>query len=329
MNRAGSAYHGAVWILRVILAAALVCALVGGAAADSRKLALLPLDTPPKLAIYGQPVAAEIARALTAAGLDVVVVGAQMAVPGEAVLVIEGSLISARRKVKVELRLRTLDSRTPLATVASKEVALETIDRAASEVADALLPQLQSELDKRASAHRPSAPPPPESIPAPVPAPVLQPALLAVAAPGAALAMREAFIEQMRSAAVVLPGATYETRTAPLSDVSPASVMAMSAAASGALTLAFDVRELVVADRGVFVGGVKVRVLVARTGKIVFDRLLTTDTVVGARKGNLDGLLALLAREVVTILRPRYARSVGVPKVAAAQAQVGDARAGK
>ncbi len=317
--------------LRVIFVAVIVCALGGGAAADGSKLALLPLDTPPKLAIYGQPVAAEIARALTTAGLDVVVVGAQMAVPAEAVLVIEGSLVSARRKVKVELRLRTLDSRTPLATVSSKEVALEAIDRAASEVADALLPRLQRELEALASAHRPPAPPPPESSPAPVSAPVLQPALLAVVAPGAALTMREAFIEQMRSAAAVLPGATYETRTAPLSDVSPASVMAMSAAASGALTLAFDVRELVVADRGVFVGGVKVRVLVARAGRIIFDRQLTTDMVVGARKGNLEGLLALVAREVVTILRPRYVRSVGVPNVeeAGAQAQVGDSRAGR
>ena len=301
---------GAVLLLRVIVAAVLVGFWAGGARADSRKLALLPLDAPPKLAIYGQPVAAEIARSLTAAGLDVVVVGAQMAVPGEAVLVIEGSLSSARKKVKVELRLRTLDSRTPLATFASKEVPLDAIDRAAAEVAAALLPQLQSELDKRASSHRPLAPPPPETIPAPVPSPALEPALLAVAGGGAEASMREAFIEEVRAAASVLPGPAYETRKAPLSDVSPASVMAMSAAASGALTLAFDVRELVVADRGVLVGGAKVRVLVARGGKLLIDRQLTTDTVVGARKGNLEGLLGLLAREVVTILRPRYLRTV-------------------
>jgi hypothetical protein len=302
----------AVLLLRVIVAAVLVGICAGGAAADGRKLALLPLDAPPKLAIYGQPVAAEIARALTAAGLDVVVVGAQMAVPGEAVLVIEGSLSSVRKKVKVELRLRTLDSRTPLATFASKDVPLDVIDRAAAEVASALLPQLQSELEKRASSPRPSAPPPPETIPAP--APTLQPALLAVAAQGAELSMREAFVEQIRAAAATLPGAAYETRKAPLLDVSPASVMAMSAAASGALTLAFDVRELVVADRGVFVGGAKVRVLVARGGRLIFDRQLTTDTVVGARKGNLEGLLGLLAREVVAILRPRYLRTVERPE---------------
>jgi hypothetical protein len=315
---------GAVLLFRVIVAAVLVGFWAGGAWADNRKLALLPLDAPPKLAIYGQPVAAEIARSLTAAGLDVVVVGAQMAVPSEAVLVIEGSLSSARKKVKVELRLRTLDSRTPLATFASKEVPLDAIDRAAAEVAAALLPQLQSELDQRAASHRPS--PPPETSPAPVPAPTLEPALLAVAGGGAEASMREAFIEAVRAAATTLPGATYETRKAPLSDVSPASVMAMSAAASGALTLAFDVRELVVADRGVLVGGAKVRVLVARGGKLLIDRQLTTDTVVGARKGNLEGLLGLLAREVVTILRPRYLRTVAKPEgTAEGEASVGHA----
>ena len=78
------------------------------------KVALLPLDAPGRLSIYGQPVAAEVARTLGSPTLQVVVVGAAMAVPQDAALIVEGSISTARKRVTVELRLRTLDSRTAL-----------------------------------------------------------------------------------------------------------------------------------------------------------------------------------------------------------------------
>ena len=54
-------------------------ALYGDRARMPTTIAMLPLDGEKRLELFGQPVAAEIARALKAAGIDVVVVGASMA----------------------------------------------------------------------------------------------------------------------------------------------------------------------------------------------------------------------------------------------------------
>jgi hypothetical protein len=321
-NRTGSAYHGAVLVLRVILAMVLCCAGVAPAAAEGSRLALLPLDAPGKLAIYGQPVAAEIARALGAAGLDVVVVGAQMAVPREAVLVIEGSILGARKKVKVELRLRTLDSRVPLVTVTSLDATLATLDRAASEAATLLLPLVQAELDKRKPARvEPKVPTPRPDVAGPA-APIdaalraaLSTAMIAITANGVPVAARPYFVERMMLAASALTEARWRPRPVEIQQINPAMLLAMTATEPGSLGLAFDVRELAaVQERGVFLGAVRARVLVVLGGKLIFDREITTDTVVGARKGDLGAMLDLLAREMAAILRPRYAQLVGAPR---------------
>lgn len=333
-----------VLFLRVILAMALCCAGVATAAADGSRLALLPLDAPGKLAIYGQPVAAEIARSLGAAGLDVVVVGAQMAVPREAVLVIEGSIHGARKKVRVELRLRTLDSRTPLVTVTSLDAQLETLDRAAGEAATLLLPLVQAELEKRKPARgvepRPArpegkGPAVPDEPVAREPAP-RSTAMIAITANGVPVAARPYFVERMMLAASALTEARWKPRPVEISQISPAMLLAMSATEPGSLGLAFDVRELAAAQEGgVFLGAVRARVLVVLGGKVIFDREITTDTVVGARKGDLGAMLDLLAREMTAILRPRYAQLLGEPlgaprrpaaEAASATPGVGDVR---
>src|SRR5215468_10544975 len=55
-------------------------------------VALLPLDADKSLEIYGQPVASELARALVAGNVYVVVVGPRMAVPDNARLIIDGTI---------------------------------------------------------------------------------------------------------------------------------------------------------------------------------------------------------------------------------------------
>ena len=67
-------------IARVLLLLVLLAPL---ARADD-KVALLPLDAAAKLEVYGQVVASEIAQALIAGKIDVVVVLPKMAVPVEA-----------------------------------------------------------------------------------------------------------------------------------------------------------------------------------------------------------------------------------------------------
>lgn len=314
---------GAVLVLRVILVVAVWCFGLGAggsqAFADGGTVALLPLDAPGKLAIYGQPVAAEIARALKEAGLDVVVVGEQMAVPREAVLIVEGSLVSARKRVKIELRLRALDSRTPLAKVTSPESPLEKLDQAAGAAAATLLPQVRAQLAERSAkpGKLPGPPlegtavtPPLVVAPPPVQLPATRPvALLVVSAGAVSPALRPVLIERlMLAGGRGLSPQEWDVRQVTLPELSNASMMGVAATLPSELSLAFDVRELKLEERGVFVGAVRARLVVTKLNKVVFDRTVTTDTVVGARKGTREAMLDLLAREVVTILRPRYAR---------------------
>ena len=86
--------------------AVMLCIAGTVARAEPETIALLSLDADERLEIYGQPVAAEIARVLIAAKLDVVVVDAKMAVPTTARLVIDGSIAQRGSTVLLEIRVR-------------------------------------------------------------------------------------------------------------------------------------------------------------------------------------------------------------------------------
>src|SRR5262245_21708357 len=70
--------------------------VIGAVPARAETIALLPLDADKRLEVYGQPVAAEIGRALKEAGIDVVVVGAKMDVPARAELIVDGTIKAAK-----------------------------------------------------------------------------------------------------------------------------------------------------------------------------------------------------------------------------------------
>src|SRR5262245_22713744 len=113
----------------------LVCLLVFGAHAYADTIAMLPLDGEKLLAICGQPVAAEIALALKAAGLDVVVVSAKMDVPDRANLIVDGTIKAAKGK-QIELSIRIRDPRdgTTLDTLPAPTTKLDDLDKAAAEL---------------------------------------------------------------------------------------------------------------------------------------------------------------------------------------------------
>src|SRR5581483_1142126 len=91
----------------VILLVLAVCAGVARGAPASDPVALLPLDAERNLEIYGQPVANQLARALTQGAIEVVVVGAKMAVPTQARLIVDGTLAADRAgAIKVTVRVR-------------------------------------------------------------------------------------------------------------------------------------------------------------------------------------------------------------------------------
>jgi hypothetical protein len=297
-----------VLLIGLCCAHAAVAAAQSASAAAPSTLALLPLDAPGKLAIYGQPVAGEVARTLSAAGLAVVVVGAQMAVPPQAALVIEGSLAQSRKRVTVELRLRALNDRQALAVVSASQASLSKLEQAAAAAARQLLPQVQAELARRAAPASPAAPtePPPAGKPVVAsgpPAPELPTLWLAVSTAQLSAPHHEAFAAELQRAGARL-SPRWRPREVQLPELHPAALLAI-ATAPGALAIALDVRQLELQDRAVFVGKVQARAIVVFGGRVVFDRVVLTDSVIGGRNGTLEAMLALLAREVMAIVRPR------------------------
>src|SRR4051812_45060117 len=92
--------------LRALCLAALLIGFARGTArADGDTILLLPLDAPARLEAFGQPVAAEIARALGADKLDVVV-GTKTSMPASAKLIVDGSLIQRGDEIVLHLRIR-------------------------------------------------------------------------------------------------------------------------------------------------------------------------------------------------------------------------------
>src|SRR5215211_8557017 len=118
--------------------------LVSFARADS--IALLPLDAEKRLEIYGQPVAAEIARALKAVNLDVVVVGAKMEVPDSAQLIVDGTLKAKGKEVTVAIRIRNPRDGTVLENVPAQSAPLANIDQAAATISAQVVPLVQKHL---------------------------------------------------------------------------------------------------------------------------------------------------------------------------------------
>src|SRR5262245_63460125 len=80
------------WMGAVIAGWIAVAAPVAHGQPPGEAVALLPLDADRSLEIYGQPVASEIARALGAGNIAVVVVGPKMAVPDRARLIVDGRI---------------------------------------------------------------------------------------------------------------------------------------------------------------------------------------------------------------------------------------------
>ena len=112
--------------MRILLALALLLAIAAPARAD---VAMLPLNADPWLEIYGQPVASELARALVAGNVAVVVVGPKMAVPERARLIIDGTIALGKASaVTISIRIRnTLDGMI-LETLSATAPGLAKID---------------------------------------------------------------------------------------------------------------------------------------------------------------------------------------------------------
>ena len=108
-------------------------------------VALLPLDAEAKLEVYGQPVASEIAQALIAAQIDVVVVLPKMAVPEHAKLIVDGKIASAKGgAIELSIRVRDPKSGTVLQTLHASAPSLANIDLSGADLSGANLQEARA-----------------------------------------------------------------------------------------------------------------------------------------------------------------------------------------
>lgn len=277
-------------------------------------VALLPLDADRSLEIYGQPVASEIARALVAGNVAVVVVGPRMAVPERARLIVDGTIALGKASaVTISLRIRNTVDGVTLENLSATAPGLARIDSAASELSARILPLVRQRL---AALHRPAEDhgrvtegrPPPAAAP---------PMLVVVAD-----------VQNTRSAHPGLLLAALDGQIAgwsrahhrEIQKFDPARLAARTVASLGSgLAIGFWILDYNPEDgddgkdgkdRKPPMARARVRVQVASGSAVVFDRVIATDTVLGEMGLGPPELAARVAREVLAILQPHLRRGV-------------------
>jgi len=305
-------------LLAIILALGLLLAIAAPARAD---VAMLPLDADARLEIYGQPVANKIARALQTGGVEVVVVKAGMDVPPSAQLVIRGKITGGGKGTPISISLEVSNpvDGTVLDRLNTSSPGLNEIDKAATDLAFRVLPVVRGRLDELAK--RPTQPPipptPPEPHGAPRPAPQVLIGIAVNTSVGSGGAELRGALK--RDVDALTQRAHRQPRDVDASTLHPklAATTVSSAKADGAI--AFEVLDYTVATHREHRAGktlqvplarARVRVRVADASRVMFDRVVATDTVVGDREMPVDALAARVAAEVLAILRPHLRRMV-------------------
>jgi len=295
----------------VAIAACWILGLATPASAEpspGAAVALLPLDTERSLEIYGQPVASELARALVAGDVPVVVVGPRTAVPERARLIIDGTIALGKAgAVTISLRLRSTLDGTVLATLSATALGLAKLDGATAELSTRILPLVR---DRLAATQRP-------------PADTRSGAPVAAAARPAERIVLVAISDARRGAkAVALTGVFdaalagwarlhhCELRAHDASKLDRKIVAKTVEAARADAAIRLTLLDYAPTGAPVPMARARVRVQVADAHAVVFDRVVATDTVLGDRGSSPAELAARVAREVLAIVGPHLRRSV-------------------
>gem|GEM_PF-3423769 len=307
-----------------LVAVALVAvALVAPAAAEAptvdppATVAVIPLQSDRRLALYGQPVASELANALRGASFDVALVTEVSDVPARAWLVVDGRLVRMGTAVAIELRIRDPERAVDVARLAAKATSLAEIDQATRRLGVELVATLERERATRAAA----------SAAADASA-AAQPVLaLSTNLPDSFSRHATAVLVDPRPIArIAVSGRSVRDRSGADLDVSALGTPAATALAAGlgyrtatgpgTATLSITIELLTLAasfERDVPVARARARVKVERAGALVFDRVVRTDTVVGSRGDRLDTLVRLVAAQVTDVVAPRIRERLGTP----------------
>jgi hypothetical protein len=261
-------------------------------AARADSVALLPLDGDKKLEIYGQPVAAELGRAMKAAGIDVVVVGAKMAVPEGVQLIVDGTITSKGKTVTLTLRIRDPRDGSTLESLPPSTSPLVAIDKAAADLSAKLVPAVQGELQKlqqpaKIEEHKPDV-----VVTPPAPAAQLPELKVSVSMlkPNAALQLlSSAFPHELDA------WATHHGRHVDM---------------TGSSQIQFELLTFAITPGKIPLAKARVRMRVYDAGKVKFDRIIRTDTIVGDRDITEQAFAERAAREVLLIANPNLKRTL-------------------
>ncbi|HLL20936.1 MAG TPA: hypothetical protein VK427_02345 [Kofleriaceae bacterium] len=289
----------------LLRAICLLVLFVSSVRADNA-VALLPLDAQAKLDVYGQVVASEIAQALIAGKIDVVVVLPKMAVPEHAKLIVDGKIAQGKgAAIELSIRVREPKSVTIVQQFSATAASLETLDRTTKELAAQVLPVLRGKLAELAQ--------PPAIKAAPTPALVepprtTRPLLVAVGA-------RRPTAEPLRSvlAAAVTSWTTRSERAPSVIELAMLDAKTAAKTVAGSKSdrgIAFEVLEYELWGDWVPMGRARVRVRIADASQVLFDRVVVTDTIVGEREMPVDVFAARVAREVLAIVQPHVKKAV-------------------
>lgn len=302
-------------MMRLVLAAviAVLCIATGIARGDRggtpanpapagpEQIALLPLDADQRLEIYGQPVAAEIARALEGGKLAVVVVDAKMAVPESAKLVVDGSITAKGAQVLLGVRVRNPATGEVTDKLEEPAANVAAIGKAATKLAERLLPVVKARLDVIRTV-TPIKPKDPDPRPTVAADPVI---LLGIGVPlDASLIVepfRQALIEQVTGTMRASHRQPAPVDASTLGKQLAAQTVATARASKG---IAFEILDYLIEPGLIPLVRARVRVRIADPSQVLFDRVLVTDTIVGEKQITSSVLAARTAREIMTILRP-------------------------
>ena len=309
-------YHRArVRALVVLRMIPLLCLFAASAArADElTTIAVIPLVAEQRLAIYGAPVASELATALRDAGRDVVLVSDVAVVPARAWLVVDGRLVATGKAVSIELRIRDPEHAVDVARLAAQAPRLEAIDTATAAIATQLVAAIAEAEAARLRAQTPRPPPvtpdPPPDGPAPVVRPPPPPP-----------------IDPRPTARVIVRGRALHDRAGAALDVPALVRPAMARLANrlgyrvvddGAAALEVTVELTWVAagfEGAVPIGRGRARVQVSRDAQLVFDRKVRTDTVIGSRGDRVDTVVRLIAAQAADVVLPRLREQLGAAR---------------
>ncbi len=281
-------------------------------------IALLPLAAERKLSIYGQPVAAEVARALEQRGFTIEVVGTAAPVPAKARLVIDGRIVRGDGgAILLEARVRDPALGTVVASLSATAPSLTRIDEGAGALVAALEPVLRDGLAAQDRAARRRAAigggggarggdaegtrgePDGDGAHAARRADARPLAVVSISSPSSASASADSpalepllFAGAERLAGLVGHRAT-RARTVELATARTTQGAALGVAIT---LLAIDYDE-----GGVITARARARVHVIDGDGVVFSRVVRTDTLVGGRGDRKDAVARAAIDQIVDI----------------------------